>query len=498
MINRWLSENPDVLLSNLQYKDLGRSGYHGTHLKHEFGELLDSIEDGLIARGDYILVEAIDRIGRLETITALNIITGICMKGVKIITLEDGNEYSQESISANAGIIYYLIGKIDMAHNYSKNLSRRGNSAWDDKREKAENGLGVNRKSFWYITKGEDNKFNHITPQDKALVNKIFTMYLSGVTQGKIVKFLKDQDPIRFKTFSSTALKNLLLNKTAIGYWDDIPNVYEPAIEEQLFYSVQKEVTKRTAGKTQGNKSDHIMAGLVVCKRCGKNYAIRNQKHSAAVMYCSNSNKGGCTNTKIMPLAILIELRIRSQNAYSMMIIDSQVTNDNMKFVVALDGKIDTLNKSIENMLDLVADGISSAKERLLKYEAELEKLKLERIGLVQTESPAHNIANLKQAGLDMSTDPIVLNGMLKQVGYKIFVEDKIISMDTDHMEYIKYIKGTRKQLSGYQVSVYGEKEIIAKVANTNLSQEEQVNALIKAPTTKDKSLPIQEWDITF
>ena len=149
-------------------------------------------------------------------------------------------------------------------------------------------------------------------------------------------------------------------------------------------------------------------------------------------------------------------------------------------------------------MLDLVADGFSSAKERLLKYEAELEKLKLERIGLVQTESPAHNIANLKQAGLDMSTDPIVLNGMLKQVGYKIFVEDKIISIDTDHMEYIKYIKGTRKQLSGYQVSVYGEKEIIAKVANTNLSQEEQVNALIKGTTTKDKSLPIQEWDITF
>ena len=95
LINKWLSENPHVNLSNKGYSDFGRSGYHGTHLKHQFGDLLDAVEDGSITAGDYILVEAIDRIGRLETITALNIITGICMKGVKLITLEDGNEYSK-------------------------------------------------------------------------------------------------------------------------------------------------------------------------------------------------------------------------------------------------------------------------------------------------------------------------------------------------------------------------------------------------------------------
>ncbi len=116
MVNEWLLANPKVNLSPLQYKDLGRSGFHGDHLKHQFGQMLQAIEAGLITDGDFILVEAIDRIGRLPTLQALNIISSICMKGVKIITLEDGNEYSEKAIADNAGIIYYLIGKIDKAH----------------------------------------------------------------------------------------------------------------------------------------------------------------------------------------------------------------------------------------------------------------------------------------------------------------------------------------------------------------------------------------------
>ena len=82
LINNWLKDNPDVTLSDLTFQDLGRSGYHGSHLKHQFGDMMDAIEANLIKSGDYILVEAIDRIGRLEMLTALNIITSICMRDV--------------------------------------------------------------------------------------------------------------------------------------------------------------------------------------------------------------------------------------------------------------------------------------------------------------------------------------------------------------------------------------------------------------------------------
>jgi DNA invertase Pin-like site-specific DNA recombinase len=478
MINAWLVNNQDVSLSKLEYKDLGRSGYHGTHLKHQFGDLLDAIEDGLISSGDYILVEAIDRIGRLPTLSALNIITGICMKGVKIITLEDGNEYSEESIAANAGIIYYLIGKIDMAHNYSKNLSRRVESAWDTKRQNAEDGKGVNRKSFWYITQDEDGKYNTITPQDKALVNKIFTMILSGVSLNKTIAFLRENDPIRFEKVAPSGLKKLLTNKTAIGYWGDMPNVYEPVVEESLFYSVKNLIESRKKGQKQGGASNHIMAGLVGCKRCGKNYSMRNQKHSATVMYCTSSNKGDCTNTATLPLAVLNEFRMRTQNSYIRKVLDAKVDNDNQKFIVALDGKIDTVSKSIENFIDLVASGSKSASKRVIKLEDELEELTLERAGLFASESTTVNIENLKMAGLDMSKDPLILNGMLKQVGYKIQVDDKTITLDTDHMEYIKYVK-SGAATGSYEVSCHGVIEHIYKLPDDRLSADEHIYQLI-------------------
>ncbi len=473
LIENWLLHNPKINLSDIQYKDLGLSGYHGDHLEHGFGKLLAAIKNSYINAGDYLLVEDIDRLGRMEATKLLPLLLEILAAGVIIETLGDGQTYTKESM--NSAQLYILVGKIQGAHSHSDKLSKRIKASWVTKRKNAEEGKGVNRKSYWYITEDDEGKFTRITPQNKALVTKIFVMFQSGVSQNKIVQFLKENDPVRFKTYSPTALKKLLLNKTAIGYWDDIPNVYEPVIEEQLFYSVQnifKERAEKSGGYkkgegakkgvAQGRKSNHIMAGLVVCKRCGKNYSVKNQKnHSAPIMYCSNPNKENCDNRKTIPIAILNEFRMRTQEAYIKKILDSKIDNDNQKLVVALDGQIDTKSKSIENLIDLVVSGSSFAAEKVTKLEAELKQLKLERVGLVQTETSTANIENLKMAGLDMSKDPLILNAMLKQVGYKIAAEVKTMYLDNDQMEYITYVKPKKCPLREEN-----NKQIIAAMAN--------------------------------
>jgi DNA invertase Pin-like site-specific DNA recombinase len=481
LINKWILDNPDTPLSDLQFKDLGKSGFHGKHLDHGFGQLLAAIEKEIVVKGDILLVEAIDRLGRLEPSEMMELLMGIVNSGVTIITLEDGISYDKQAM--REGGIYILSGKIQGAHAHSDKLSKRIKASWDNKRKKAEDGLGVNRKSFWYITKDKHGKYNQITPKDKVLVTKIYTMYLSGVSLNKIASFMRDHDPVRFKTYSATGLKKMLINKTAIGYWEDTPNAYEPAIEEQLFYSVQNLITSRTKGKKQGGASKHIMAGLVACKRCGKNYTVRNQKHSATVMYCTASNKGECDNTSVIPMAILNEFRVRTQNAYIQKIIDSKVNNDSQKLVVALDGKIATLKTSIDNLVALVEAGSKSGVKKTIELESRLEELELERIGLVATEPTTVNIQNLKQAGLDMSTDPLILNGMLKQVGYKIMVDDKTMTLGDDQLTYVKYVKTSANQ-GAYEVSVFGNLEYIKKPKD-DLTVDEKVNALIKATSGK-------------
>lgn len=65
MVAAWLRENPDHTLSDLRFEDLGVSGFKGDHLDNAFGRLLAAVKSGEIQPGDSILIEAIDRAGRL-------------------------------------------------------------------------------------------------------------------------------------------------------------------------------------------------------------------------------------------------------------------------------------------------------------------------------------------------------------------------------------------------------------------------------------------------
>lgn len=75
MVAAWLRENPDHTLSDLRFEDLGVSGFKGDHLENAFGRLLAAVKSGEIKPGDSILIEAIDRAGRLPPDTMLNLLT---------------------------------------------------------------------------------------------------------------------------------------------------------------------------------------------------------------------------------------------------------------------------------------------------------------------------------------------------------------------------------------------------------------------------------------
>lgn len=64
MLAQWLESNPEYVLSDLRFQDLGVSGFTGAHLENGFGQLLAAVENGSIEPGDVVLIEAIDRVGR--------------------------------------------------------------------------------------------------------------------------------------------------------------------------------------------------------------------------------------------------------------------------------------------------------------------------------------------------------------------------------------------------------------------------------------------------
>jgi len=448
MINSWLIKNPDIELSNLSFKDLGLSGYHGNHLKHDFGRLLDAIEADKIKAGDYILVEAIDRIGRLETTVGAEMILRICNRGVKIITLEDNQEYSKEAISLNGGIFYYLIGKIDMAHQYSKNLSRRISTAWEDKREKADKGLMVKRKTFWWLTRcPESGMFDVLTDNDKSILNEVFKQFNSGVSYARIVDYLRGLNDDRFKSTSHPSIRQWIQSKTCIGYWEE-NKIYPAAIDDATFYIAQQELKERSGGKVQGAASGHVLAGLVKCSDCGSNYSVRNHKHSAPVMFCGKAKRGKthCSNTKSIPLAILNEFRYKTQIEYLYRIMGDEVKQEVENELIGIDGKLNDLDLQIDKANDfiLTLDDPSRMQKKINKMTAEYRQLELDKINIaVSTKTKFELVKSTSKTfskGInEILSDDNKLNGMLKSVGYAIQAKHNKMWLNGTSLEYLRF-----------------------------------------------------------
>ena len=134
-------------ISPLRFTDLGVTGSTGKHLEGALGLFSDALEEGTRIRpGDILLVEAIDRLSRLERLDAMTLISRIVRSGVTIVTSEDGVEYSLESLNKTKGLLQKLAGKIEAARDYSEQLSERLSEAWALKHEDAIDGIPTRKR----------------------------------------------------------------------------------------------------------------------------------------------------------------------------------------------------------------------------------------------------------------------------------------------------------------------------------------------------------------
>lgn len=220
LIGRWILANPGYADSGLKFKDLGVSGWDGEHLEHGFGQLLAAIKHGHIPAESVVLVEAIDRIGRLEPMEMLPLISSIVKAGVSIITLDDGAVYDLEA--SNNHLLFMLVAKIQAAWQYSDTLSRRLTASWEGKRLRARAGEKVKRHTPMWIT--SDNKLDDdIAP----LARQAFEDFADGLGGRRIIKRLREQNSA-FDKITPAGLMLWMENRTAIGYWNDTPDQHPP------------------------------------------------------------------------------------------------------------------------------------------------------------------------------------------------------------------------------------------------------------------------------
>ena len=442
-INHWLQQNPLVDLSDLTYQDLGVSGYSGKHIDSELGQLLEAIEAGKIVSGDYILIESMDRLGRLHELDMFSLIQQITKNGIKIVTLEDGTEYSTESISKNSGILFQLAGKVQMAHKYSEQLSTRLKAAWVKKTEDAKDGKGVKRKTPFWLTWNEVTKRNDIvSDENKAILTSVFNMFLKGLGERRIMNVLREKYPEKFATSDPATVKKWLVNKTAIGYWREIPKVYPAAITETLFYQVQDALNKRGKMKSQTAKSGHVLCGVVKCSECGGNYSMRSHANSNDTMACSRAlkRKDQCTNNRTIPLLILEELFVPAYDIFKDALITLSETKAIDDDLIVIDGELADIDKQITNLVDSLAlIGINDAiQEKMQELVTRKEELQTNRIQVTQSVSHLTVSDVVNYDIVNQLRDIQTFNKLLIDHGFEINVLGKKITANGITCEYIK------------------------------------------------------------
>lgn len=442
---RWLSENTAYTPSDLSFADLGKSGFHGDHIKDGGGwaKLLIAVEDGHIQSGDVVLVEAMDRTGRLPPLDMIDIIRPVLNAGIAIVTLDDGNKFDKASLEGSH--IYLLVAKIQAAHGYSKTLSERTKASYALRKEKAKNGEGVKRYTpVWLKADGTP------IPDIVRHIQQVFDLYISGVGKHTIANRLRATGEPEFATTVGSTVGKWINNRSAIGYWNDIPNVYPPVVTLEVFYQAQKRQKEvKTIPKTYTSKN--FLVGLVKCGVCGSNYSIHRKDGKIHNMRCREHHLQGdarCTNNETIPYQVVHCLYLESAFTWIDKAMKDIQLSDNGKRKIILVAEHAELTAAIDRLVRLSKMGDSVeletqyklAIDRRTAIDSELSIL--ERTSDDDGKSEASRFFLYYEAITEHDHlafhDPVKLSALLKQAGYSITIQPgKKLYLPDDNVPWV-------------------------------------------------------------
>ena len=451
LIAEWFKENPSYIPYPRSFNDLGKSGFTGAHLKEHgaLGQLIAAIKGGLINKGDVILVESVDRLGRLPELVMLNLITEILKFGIKIIILDDQKEYMYETTGSE---IQILIGQITQAHKYSTQLSSRIAKSYKNRETQARLGIPIKRRTpIWLNSDGT------LIENIANAMKSAFEDSAAGMGERRILRRLFERESL-FKKYNPSTVTRWLTNEAAIGCWRKT-KIYPPIVSDELFYQVQKSIKARHRPGNAPTK--HAISGLVKCGHCGANYQVKINKHSPNQMVCSGYQKskpGGCTNGKHLPLHVLqhiindtctsaVQQGIRKNQL-------SQAEKEKIKIELEIE-KITRKIASIVNLLELAS--IPECQEKLLGLAERRTSLE-NKLNLIEIQNPIHSSQTPYEDAWDeqylmLEKDPMLLNSKLQEVNYYIscfnngMIESTTTGNELSTCKYVKYERDTETYL---------------------------------------------------
>ena len=290
------------------YTDEGISGL-GTRKREGFNAM---IGDALAGKISLIVTKSVSRFAR-NTVDSLTTIRKLKEHGVEVY-FEKENIWTFDS---KGELLITLMSSL--AQEESRSISE--NVTWGQRKRMADGRVTIPYKHFLGYRKGPDG-LPEIVPEEAMLVQRIYRMFIEGISVSRIAKTLTDEGiptPAGKQKWQNSTIESILTNekykgdarlqkrfttdfltkKTKVNE-GEVPQYYvrnsHPAIiEPGAWDQVQKEIAHRKANPRQRYCSSPF-SGKIVCGDCGCVYGSKvwhsTDQYRRVIWQCNGKFKG--------------------------------------------------------------------------------------------------------------------------------------------------------------------------------------------------------------
>ncbi|MFK0385185.1 recombinase family protein [Agrobacterium sp. NPDC090273] len=466
---RYAATHGLTLDDTFTFHDLGVSAFQGKNrAEGMLGEFLAFVRSGDIPKGSYLLVENLDRISRENALDALDTLKDIAREGVTVVTLNDGREFTHESLRRNPIDLMVAVMMFMRANEESETKSRRLSASWENKRSEAGTTPLTSVSPAWVRLKADRSGFE-LMPERAEVVRRIFRMTLDGLGQHAITGILvREGIPVfgRGKLWHRSYVSKILRNPATVGEFtphrysrvdgkrvrtptDPIQNYYPAVIDRETFERVGDLTSGRAAaGSTSAGASRaNILAGLAKCPLCDRTMTRVNKgsrkKAGKPYLVCTSAKVGaGCEYHQVRLEYVHTAIIGKAEE----LIAEMPSPDDSLQTQwQTLEGEIWGLDEGIAKIVEAIGEaGHSRALlDRLTQLESKLDGAKKEQLDIASRISSSltnrvQNVAYVELMGAIEAEDVGRINATLRQLFRKA-----VVNYQTGKLEmYWKHVPG--------------------------------------------------------
>lgn len=369
------------------YADEGISGTRADK-RPRFKQMIKDCLDGKI---DYIITKSVSRFAR-NTVDCLDTVRMLKAKGIGVFF----EEQNIDTLKSDSEL--YLVIYAGFAQSESESISK--NITWSFRKNFEDGKVVFMYKKFLGYKKGEDGN-PEIVPYEAEIVEKIFHMFLAGMTIPSISEKMKEANyeiPGKKFSFSVHMIQSILRNERYCGdcilqktvtvdcisktrkvNQGEAPmyiveNNHPAIISREMFNRTQEELSRRQTIKPQaessltatGRYSKYALTNVLKCGECGTRFrrvTWTSHNQTRVVWRCINRLENGkkyCPDSLTVQEKALHDAIVRALNQFNK---ENEATY--MALMKATIGEAIGINGSSDE-IDLLLRRIDALNKRML------------------------------------------------------------------------------------------------------------------------------------